>query len=309
MELIRNLHNFREWHRGCVATIGNFDGVHLGHQAIIRQLKGVAEKYGQPSVIVTFEPHPQEFFSPKHAPARLMRLREKLGYLRQTGIDRVVCLRFDKLLANLPAEDFIRNILVDKLAVRHLIIGDDFRFGKGRQGNIETLKKHAAESGFDVEHTDTCSINGRRISSTWLRELLAEGKMSEAAGLLGRPYAISGRVVHGEKRGRTLGYPTININLHRHLCPVSGIFAAKVSGLQAEAVYAAVSIGNRPVFGGDDINLEAHLLDFDREVYGAYVSVELLKQLRHEKKFDNIDALKEQMDRDIAEARQYFTGE
>ena len=306
MELIRNLHNFRERHRGCVATIGNFDGVHLGHQAIIRQLKKAAEKYGQPSVIVTFEPHPQEFFSPKHAPARLMRLREKLGYLRQTGIDRVVCLRFDQSLANLTAEDFIRNILVDKLGVRHLIIGDDFRFGKKRRGDITTLKEHAGEFGFDVEHTDTCMINGRRISSTWLRELLADGKMVEATELLGRPYAISGRVVHGEKRGRVLGYPTININLHRHLSPVCGIFAARVYGLQAEANHAAVSIGSRPVFGGNDINLEAHLLDFDQEVYGAYVSVELLKLLRHEMMFDNVEELKKQMDLDITEARKLF---
>ena len=307
MELIRNLHNFRERHRGCVATIGNFDGVHLGHQAIIRQLQTAAEKHGQPSVIVTFEPHPQEFFSPKKAPARLMRLREKLGYLRQTGIDRVVCLRFDQTLADMFAEDFISNILVEKLDVRHLIIGDDFRFGKNRLGDIETLKKYAAQSGFDVGHTDTRMIEGRRVSSTWLRELLAAGKMLEAVELLGRPYAISGRVVHGEKRGRVLGYPTININLHRHLSPVSGIFAAKVYGLQAETIHAAVSIGNRPMFGGDDINLEAHLLDFDREVYGAYVTVELLKQLRHEKMFDNIDELKKQMACDISEARKFFT--
>lgn len=307
MELIRNLHNFRDRHKGCVATIGNFDGVHLGHQAIIKQLKSTAEFHGQPAVIVTFEPHPQEFFAPDRAPARLMRLREKLAYLRQTGIDRVVCLRFDQALADLSAEDFIRNILVEKLGVRHLIIGDDFRFGKKRQGDITTLKEYAAQSGFDVEHTDTCMINGHRVSSSRVRELLAQGKMSKAAELLGRSYAISGRVVHGEKRGRALGYPTINVNLHRHLSPVAGIFAAMVHGLQPDVIHAAVSIGSRPVFGGDDINLEAHLLDFDREVYGAYVTVELLKQLRHEQMFDNIDALKQQMDQDIAEARKFFS--
>jgi riboflavin kinase/FMN adenylyltransferase len=306
MEFIRNLHNFRDRHRGCVATIGNFDGVHLGHQSIIRQLKAAAGVHGLPTVIVTFEPHPQEFFAPEKAPARLMRLREKLACLKQHGIDRVVCLRFDHSLANLSAGDFIRKILVDKLGVRHLIVGDDFRFGKNRQGDIATLKAFAQQSGFEVEHTDTCIINGRRVSSTWLRELLAAGKMTEAAELLGRPYTISGRVVHGDKRGRGLGYPTININLHRHQSPVAGIFAANVYGLNPEVIPAAVSIGSRPVFEGRDTNLEAHLLDFDREVYGAYVTVELLKQLRHEEKFGHIDDLKAQMDRDIAEIRKFF---
>lgn len=307
MEFIRNLHNFRDRHKGCVATIGNFDGVHLGHQSIINQLKNAAKLHGLPTVIVTFEPHPQEFFAPEKAPARLMRLREKLACLKQYGIDRVVCLRFDQALANLSAEDFIRKILVDKLGVRHLIVGDDFRFGKNRQGDIATLKEFAQQSGFEVEHTDTCMVNGRRVSSTWLRDLLAAGKMKEATELLGRPYTISGRVVHGDKRGRGLGYPTININLHRHQSPVAGIFAAKVYGLKPEVVPAAVSVGSRPVFEGRDVNLEAHLLDFDQEVYGAYVTIELLKQLRHEQMFDNIDDLKQQMNNDIAEIRKYFS--
>ena len=307
MEFIRNLHNFRDRHKGCVATIGNFDGVHLGHQSIINQLKNAAKMHGLPTVIVTFEPHPQEFFKPDKAPARLMRLREKLACLKQYGIDRVVCLRFDQALANLSAEDFISKILVDKLGVRHLIVGDDFRFGKNRQGDIATLKEVARQSGFEVEHTDTCIVNGQRVSSTWLRKLLVAGKMEEAAELLGRPYTISGRVVHGDKRGRELGYRTININLHRHQSPVAGIFAAKVYGLKPEVIHAAVSVGSRLVFEGRDVNLEAHLLDFDQEVYGAYVTIELLKQLRHEQKFDNIDELKQQMYNDIAEIRKFFS--
>ncbi len=305
MELIRHLYNFRERHRDCVATIGNFDGIHLGHQAIIAQLKAVGQKYKLPTVIVTFEPHPQEFFSADKAPARIMRLREKLEYLQDTEIDRVVCLRFDQMLANLSAEDFIHHVLKEKLNIRHLIIGDDFRFGKGRQGDITTLRKFAKEYNFEVEHTDTCKINDKRVSSSWLRELLAQGLMDEAVKLLGRPYSLSGRIVHGEKRGRELGYPTINVNLHRHRSPVTGIFAAKVHGL-GRPVFAAVSIGTRPVFQGNEINLEAHLLDFEQDVYGAYVKVELLKQLRDEQMFDNIDDLKKQMELDISATRDFF---
>ena len=306
MELIRHLYNFRDRHRDCVATIGNFDGVHLGHQAIIGQLKMIGQKYKLPTVILTFEPHPQEFFSPDKAPARVMRLREKLAYFRETGIDRVVCLRFDRKLAELSADDFVNQILIDRMNIRHLIIGDDFRFGKERRGDISTLREHAQRAGFEVDHTDTCEIENRRVSSTWLREVLAQGDMDTAAVLLGRPYSVSGRIVHGEKRGKELGYPTININLHRHRSPVTGIFAARVHGLDTTPIEAAVSIGTRPVFNGETINLEAHLLDFDRDVYGAYVTVELVKHLRSEQMFGNISDLKKQIEKDIAETRQFF---
>ena len=308
MEFIRDLHNLHPGHQGCVVTIGNFDGVHLGHQAIIRQLQASSTANNQPAVIVIFEPHPQEFLNPGRAPARLMRLREKLVYLRQSGIDRVLCLRFEHALASLPAEDFIRNILVDKLGVRHLIVGDDFRFGNKREGDITTLTKSGKTFGFTLECTATCKVDGQRISSSWVREALAAGDMARAEKLLGRPYAINGRVVHGDKRGRELGYPTINIDLHRLKSPVTGIYTARVQGLGSEPAEAVVSIGTRPMFGGKTINLEAHLLDFNRDVYGVYVTVELLKQLRKEEMFDTINKLKDQMKNDIAEAREFFQG-
>jgi riboflavin kinase/FMN adenylyltransferase len=306
MEFIRDLHNLHASHKGCVATIGNFDGVHLGHQTIIRQLQSASTATHQPAGIVIFEPHPQEFLHPERAPARLMRLREKLEYLRLAEIDRVVCLRFNHALANLPAEDFIRNVLVEKLGVQHLIVGNDFRFGNKREGDIHILTRSGKIYGFTLDCTATCKIEDRRISSSWVREALAAGDMTLAEKLLGRPYAINGRIVHGEKRGRELGYPTININLHRSKSPVSGIFAARVHGLGSDLEKAVVSIGTRPMFGGKTINLEAHILDFDQNVYGAYVAVELLKQLRKEEMFDTINDLIAQMKNDEAEAREFF---
>ena len=308
MEFIHNLHNLRERHRNCAATIGNFDGVHLGHQAIIKQLKTVARSQNLPAVLVTFEPHPQEFFMPGKAPARLMRLREKIACMQEYGIDRMVALRFDQKLAAMPAENFVKEILVQKLDIKRLIVGDDFRFGNNRQGDIAQLREFGKIYGFAVDGTVTCEVDGRRISSSRVRETLGRGDMDEAVRLLGRPYTIAGRVVHGAKRGRSLGYPTININLHRLRSPVSGIFASKVYGLGQKPVQAVTSIGTRPMFDGGNVNLEAHLLDFDREAYGAYVRVELLKQLRLEQMFDTIESLKEQIEKDIAATREFFAG-
>lgn len=309
MELIRNLHNFRERHRGCVATIGNFDGVHLGHQLIIRQLQQSAGQDGLPSVLLTFEPHPQEFFSPENAPARLMRLREKLICLRQYNLDQVVCLKFNRALSELSAGDFIRNILVDKMAVRHLIVGDDFRFGNKRRGDLQLLELSAREFGFQVECSQTCEVDGQRVSSSAVRKALADGNLSLAERLLGRPYSICGRIVHGDKRGRSLGYPTINISMHRHRSPVSGIFAARIHGLGENVHNAVTAIGTRPVFNGVNVRLEAYILDFDTDVYGNHVCVELLYRLRPELDFATVDELKIRMDKDVNEARQYFAGE
>lgn len=306
MELIRSLHNIRERHKGCVATIGNFDGIHLGHQAIITQLKEAAKKYDSPAVVLTFEPQPQEFFAPGNAPARLMRFREKIEGLQQYGIDRLVCLHFNASLARLSAEDFVHDILVEGIAVKHLVIGDDFRFGKDRQGDFSILENLGKQSGFDVIATVTREINGRRISSTWVREVLANGELEYAKKLLGRFYSMSGRVIHGDKRGRALGYPTINIDLHRLHSPVSGIFVSLVNGLGKQKIPAVTSIGTRPMFDGTKMVLESHLLDFNETVYGSYVQVELLKKLRNESVFEDIEQLKQQMDNDVTEARQYF---
>ncbi len=215
MELIRSLHNLREHHRKCVATIGNFDGLHLGHQAIISQLKEIANTHDLPTVVIIFEPQPQEYFSPENAPARLTRLREKVEELSRLGIDRLVCLRFNEELANLTAREFVELLLIEGLDIRHLVVGDDFRFGKNRQGDYATLENMADEFGYELEHTNTCSFEGERISSTRVRQALANDDLKLASQLLGRGYAISGRVVHGDKRGRELGFPTANMELHR----------------------------------------------------------------------------------------------
>lgn len=306
MEFIRGLHNIRTRHRGCVATIGNFDGVHLGHQAVIRQLHEVAADCGLPATVLIFEPQPQEFLAPERAPARLMRLRDKIEWLARHDVDHALCLRFDRTLAGWSAQQFVEQVLCEGLAARHLIVGDDFRFGKNREGNYSTLREYAQRYGFKVDHTRTCELQGRRVSSTWAREALISGDMTLAASLLGRPYAISGRVIHGDKRGRILGYPTINLELHRIRSPVGGIFVSRVHGLGAEARPAVTSIGNRPMFGGMKMLLEAHLLDYSGAVYGAYVSVELLQRLRAEEMFNSDSELIQQIERDVDSARKYF---
>ncbi len=306
MEFIRYLYNLRARHKGCVAAIGNFDGVHRGHQAIIRQLHAAGKNSGVPSCAIIFEPHPQEFFARDNAPARLLRLREKVEYLGEQGVDRVLCLRFDQTFAALSAEQFVREILAERLGVRHLVVGEDFRFGKDRSGDVSLLRRLSETYGYTLECPEVCLQDGRRVSSTWLRESLAAGDIAMATTLLGRPYTISGRVVHGDKRGRTLGFPTINVDLHRLRSPVSGIFAARVLGLDADGLPAAVSVGTRPVFGGGSVLLEAHILDFNREVYGCYVRVELLKQLRNEEMFANMAALQKQMQKDVATVREFF---
>jgi riboflavin kinase/FMN adenylyltransferase len=306
MEFIRGLHNIRDRHRVCVATIGNFDGVHLGHQAVIRQLHEVAAECMLPATVLVFEPQPQEFLAPARAPARLMRLRDKIEWLARHNVDHVLCLRFDRTLAGWSAQQFVDQVLSGGLAVQHLIVGDDFRFGKNREGNYSILREYADRYGFKVDHTRTCEHQGRRISSTWVREALHSGDMSLAASLLGRPYAINGRVIHGDKRGRELGYPTINLDLHRTRSPVQGIFVSRVHGLGAGARPAVTSIGNRPMFGGTKILLESYLLDYSGDAYGAYVSVELLQRLRGEEKFTSTRDLQNQIEWDIAGARKYF---
>ncbi len=306
MEFVHSQHNLREQHRECVATIGNFDGIHLGHQAIIAQLKEAAISHALPAVVVTFEPLPQEYFMSEKAPARVLRLREKIESLREQDIDRMVCLRFDTSLANLSPEEFVKKILVEGLAVRYLVVGDDFRFGKDRKGDFSTLKTLGKQYGFDVVYTATCEIEGRRVSSTWLRDTLAAGDLELAHRLLGRHYSISGRIVHGDKRGHKLGFPTANVDMHRLISPVAGIFATKVHGLDDNALDAVTSIGTRPMFGGKVMILEAHLLNFDDDVYGKYVRVELLKQLRKEQTFATVEELKEQIKDDVENVRQFF---
>ena len=306
MELIRSLHNLREHHRKCVATIGNFDGLHLGHQAIISQLKDIANTYDLPTVVIIFEPQPQEYFSPENAPTRLTRLREKVEELSRLGVDRLVVLRFDEELANLSAREFVELLLIEGLDIRHLVVGDDFRFGKDRQGDYATLEMMADEFGYELDHTDTCLFEGERISSTRIRQTLANDDLQLASQLLGRGYAISGRVVHGDKRGRELGFATANMELHRLHSPVTGVYVTRVHGLDDKSYPAVTSIGTRPMFDGEGMRLETHILDFDEILYAKHIRVEFLQKLRPESKYSDIDALIKAIESDIENARQYF---
>jgi len=310
MELIRGLYNLRPRHRGCVATIGNFDGVHLGHQAVLGQLSEQADDLGLPLVVITFEPYPQEFFAPAgESPPRLTRFREKLQVLRRYGVDRVLSLRFDKALSQMSAEAFVEQLLIEGLDVRYLVVGDDFRFGHRRQGDITMLRAAGERHGFQVVEMHTFEVDGQRVSSTRVREALSGGDLNHTAQLLGRSYRMSGRVVHGDKRGRIIGFPTANIHLHRRVTPLRGVYAVELFGLSGGAgspIKGVANIGERPTVNGTRCQLEVHLFDFDREIYGEYVQVEFIKRLRDEKRFDSFDELRAQIESDAAAARALF---
>jgi len=306
MELIRGLHNLRPHHRGCVATIGNFDGVHLGHQAVLGQLAEHGEKMGLPTLVITFEPQPQEYFVPAQAKPRLTRFREKYQALKRFSIDRILCLRFDQRLAGLGAEDFIEQILVQGLDVRYLVVGDDFCFGKDRTGNFDLLKQKGQQHDFPVVNMHTFSIDGARVSSTQVRNALESGDLGLAEKLLGRPYRMCGRVAHGDKRGRTIGFPTANIHLHRKTSPVQGVFAVEMFGIDGEPVAGVANVGNRPTVDGTRSLLEVHLFDFEQQIYGRYVHVNFMYKIRDEMKFESFDQLKLQIEQDSQQAKNWF---
>jgi riboflavin kinase/FMN adenylyltransferase len=307
MELVRGLHNLRPRHRGCVATIGNFDGVHRGHQAVLEQLARSAQELQLPLTVITFEPQPREFFAPGGIPPRLTRLREKLEAMRAYGVDRVVCLRFDAYLASLPPADFIRVILVEGLGVRYLVVGDDFRFGRERAGNFALLEQAGARQGFPVVAMQTFDVGGSRVSSTRIREALETGDLETAALLLGRPYGMCGRVAHGDKRGRTIGFPTANIYLHRAAAPVAGVFTVAMHGVPGAPLPGVANVGTRPTVDGTRSQLEVHLFDFDRDIYGCHVQVSFLHRLRDEQRFESFDALQAQIRLDAEQARAFFS--
>lgn len=306
MELIRGLHNLRARHRGCVATIGNFDGIHLGHQAVLGQLAQQAGELGVPSLVVMFEPQPQEFFAPESAPPRLTRLREKLIALRRYAVDRVLCVRFNREFAGMSAETFIQQVLVGQLDVRYLVVGDDFRFGRERAGNFAMLQEAGARHDFPVVNMHTFMVDGERVSSTRIRTALAAGDLDTAAKLLGRDYRMWGRVAHGDKRGRGIGFPTANIHLHRRATPVQGVFAVEMFGIEGEPVPGVANVGIRPTVGGTRTLLEVHLFDFDQNIYGRYVSVDFVHKIRDERRFDSFDELKRQIHQDADAARAFF---
>lgn len=309
---IRGLHNLRPWHKGCVATIGSFDGVHLGHQAILRQLTRLASQYQLPSVAVIFEPQPHEFFAGDKAPARLMRLREKVQALLAAGIDRVLCLQFNQALRDLTAEEFIQKVLVDGLGIKHLVVGDDFRFGCDRRGDFALLQSVGAAKGFGVTDTCTLQVDSDRVSSTRVRLLLEQGDFVAAEKLLGRPYSINGRVAYGKQLGRQLGVPTANVHLRRYRSPLQGVFAVTVTFADGSLHQGVANVGLRPTVNKDGTGgtnkplLEVHLFDFSRMVYGEMIDVQFHKKLRDEKKFNGLPELQVQLQTDIVQAKSYF---
>lgn len=306
MQLVRGLHNLRPQHRGCVATIGNFDGVHRGHQAVLARLRERAAELQLPSCVVIFEPQPREFFAPATAPVRLSRLRDKVELLAAEGVDQVLCLAFNQRLRELSASAFVQAVLVEGLGVRHLEIGDDFRFGCDRSGDFAFLQKAGNAHDFSVEEAVTVELGGARVSSTRVREALLAGDFRLAEDLLGRPFAIAGRVVHGQALGRQLGTPTANVQLKRHRVPLNGVYLAsiEIDGL----VYPGVAnIGVRPSVNSDGFaHLEVHLLDFAGDLYDRRVSVVFCHKLRDEQRFASLEALKSAIAADVVAARAYW---
>ena len=307
MELIRGLHNIRPRHRGCVATIGAFDGVHRGHQKVLQQLMDKGRELGLPSTVVILEPLPREYFAPLKAPPRLMSFREKFIALRDLGIDRVLRIRFTEAFSKVQAEDFIRDAFVAKLGVRYIVVGDDLRFGRDRGGDFNLLRRLGDENGYQVADTNTLKEDNDRVSSTRIRQALQQSDFELAEQLLGKPYSISGRVIIGQQLGRTLQVPTANLKLHRIRTALSGVYAVEVKGAGPSLVYGVANVGTRPTIGDlTEAILEVHLLDFDRDIYGKNIEVIFRKKIRDEKKFSSLDELKANIHSDIAQGRIYF---
>lgn len=307
MRLIRGFYNLPRQFKtqGCALTIGNFDGVHLGHQKILAHLREKAKDLHLPMVVMLFEPQPSEYFLGEKAPARLMRLRDKLHYLAEEGVDYVFCVKFNRTFAQLTAEQFVSELLVEKLNVKFLSIGDDFRFGAKRQGDFSLLQLVGKQAGFTVEDNRSFCLDAQRISSTAIRQALAENDLALAKKLLGRPYQVCGRVVHGNKLGRTIGFPTANIHLHRQVNPVKGVYAVQVQ-LKDICVKGVANIGKRPTINGLKQLLEVHLFDFNENLYGQYLQIEFCHKIREEIKFPSFEALKQQIEQDVLVSKTFF---
>jgi riboflavin kinase/FMN adenylyltransferase len=290
--------------RPVALTIGNFDGVHRGHQAMLARLNEASDDLELPPAVLTFDPHPREFFTPDSAPPRLSTLRAKIDAFRAYGVDTVYIARFDQRLASLEPEAFIEQVLEVGLNARWVLVGDDFRFGRKRRGDLALLR--SAARTFSVEAMSTVLVDGERVSSTAVREALARGDLRCATALLGRPYTLSGHVTHGDKRGRTLGFPTANIRLRRRPA-LGGIFAVRVHGASGVPLAGVASLGVRPTVASDGRPLlEVFVFDFDASLYGRRITVEFLHKLRDEERFPDLDALTRRMHADVAEAREFF---
>ncbi len=311
MRLVRHLADlpYPDLDSGSVVTIGAYDGIHLGHQQLLERVTHVAEDKKLTSVVMSFEPTPKEFFGGERPPARLMRFREKFESLEAHGIDLFYCPRFAVPMRDIPAADFIRRILIHGLNARYLVVGDDFHFARRREGTVEHLNAFADLLGYDVEQVPSVVVNGVRVSSTAIRDALGRGDMRTAAKLLGRPYRMSGKIVKGDRVGRTLGYPTANVELRRRQSAVMGIFAVRVHGLEGGPHDAVASVGSRPTFSGTKPILEVHIFDFAEDIYGEYIHVDFIAWLRDQHKFDLVEELVAQMGIDADNARAALAAE
>ena len=307
MDWYRDLGNAALGKASVVVAIGNFDGFHLGHQQLIKTLKVRSKELSLKSTVVTFEPHPQTYFQPNVRLSRLSSVREKLELFRDYGVERVIALRFNEQLASLSAEAFVRKYLVESLSTSHVVVGYDFGFGAGRSGTAEDLQALGDAYGFGVSRVAAVSIDGEKIGSTRVREVLQSGNLALAARLLGRPYAISGRVLYGDQRGRTWGFPTANLLVERHNPPLRGVFAVEVGGVEEGLLPGVANLGFRPTVGGDRLLLEVHLINFSGTFYGDRVRVIFRKRIRAETKFDSFDALKDQIHKDTQAAAAWLT--
>ncbi|MCK4841925.1 MAG: bifunctional riboflavin kinase/FAD synthetase [Methylococcales bacterium] len=307
MHLIRGLTHLKPIEKGCVLSIGNFDGVHIGHRKVIEKLAKKAKAVNLPVVIMLFEPQPLEFFLAENAPSRLMRLREKVIQFQSLPVDKLLIVKFNQQFADYEANDFISDFLVAKLNVKHLVIGDDFHFGKARCGNFAMLKQKGQLFGFEVEDTQSYYVQKDRVSSTLIRDALGLGDLTKAKLMLGQDYSVCGRVAHGDKRGRTIGFPTANIQMFRKNTPIAGVFAVTMTGIDHKEVQGIANVGTRPtVDGGEKVILETHLFDFNQEIYGKYVEVHFKQKIRNEVRFQSFDELKQQIEKDIMIAKQFF---
>ena len=307
MELVRGLHNISRRHQGCVLTVGNYDGVHLGHQQMIGALKARAAQFRCAATVLVFEPSSKEFIDPDGAPPRLTRWREKFLALAALGVDRLVTLRFDERMRAMTPRSFVDELIVEKLGTRHMVVGDDFRYGSNAGGTIETLRAAGHAHGFGVEQIAPFVFDGVRVSSTAVRERLELADYPGAARLLGRPYRMLGRVVPGRRLGRTLGFPTANLRLMRRKSPVWGISAVWTYGIDSRPLPGVASLGTRPTVNGTEPLLEVHVFDFCGDLYGRAIEVEFVAKLRDEVKFDSLDAMTAQMQVDARQAREFLS--
>lgn len=303
MQLVRGIHNIRSEDHGCVLSIGNFDGVHKGHQRVISTLVAKAKTLNCVAAVMVFEPQPQELFAPDKAPARLCRLRDKYALLAELGVQRLICVNFNRKFANQSAEQFIKQLLVEKLGIKHLIVGDDFHFGKNREGDFSMLSAAGKSFGFDVTDTASLKVADCRVSSTAIRQALDQDNLVEVESMLGRPYSIIGKVFHGDKRGRQLGFPTANVLLKRCKSPLNGVFAVKVK-TNLGIFNGVANIGARPTVNGLRQQLEVHIFDFNSDLYSQCIEVVIKQKLRSVMKFDDLSALTAQIKEDCEQAKQ-----